>query len=460
MGAWVIFDDETVDSIKESDIPKYFGDSNAGSAYVLYYQAMDVDLSALGLRSPSPDPVVQPMPQSEPPQLWQPADSPVSMVRPIPLPPGLNDPPVPEPAPRPITPPTLKHPVEPLLKSPRKAASQLLKSPSRPSTALSRAQTTFRTDRSVLDEKFNSLPKPSLQPVAIRPDLEPLRGSSGPVNGKERDSDKGMMGWFRPWFKTVRSRPSSEINPDSRPPSQNALTVLGSPARHQSTSSSSNSSKDSHHPVDSPTSSHRSRVSPLPNGKPLSRSRAADASTCETESRHSSVSASSNTVPTSPIPDRNSQSRSLPAIPASPHASAAETPLPASARTSLDHTRVPRRPARPSVKEHGPRHLKPAVRPATSTGSPTQSHPSPHSAQLWTSSSPAPDAKVSVNRSDLRENARPKSAHNSYGFLMLPPNTATPSVPVSAPGTTGRRTGRKLSLNTPMLGFKKREKDQ
>ncbi|KDQ18204.1 hypothetical protein BOTBODRAFT_104879, partial [Botryobasidium botryosum FD-172 SS1] len=39
---WVIFDDDTVDTIKESDIPKYFGDSSStagGSGYVLFYQA-------------------------------------------------------------------------------------------------------------------------------------------------------------------------------------------------------------------------------------------------------------------------------------------------------------------------------------------------------------------------------------------------------------------------------------
>ncbi|KAG2099812.1 uncharacterized protein F5147DRAFT_582392, partial [Suillus discolor] len=41
LGAWLVFDDETVESIKESDIPKYFGESNSGSAYVLYYQAVD-----------------------------------------------------------------------------------------------------------------------------------------------------------------------------------------------------------------------------------------------------------------------------------------------------------------------------------------------------------------------------------------------------------------------------------
>ncbi len=42
--------------MKESEIPKYFGESNSGSAYVLYYQAVDLDLSALGLKPPTPPP--------------------------------------------------------------------------------------------------------------------------------------------------------------------------------------------------------------------------------------------------------------------------------------------------------------------------------------------------------------------------------------------------------------------
>ncbi|EIN14229.1 cysteine proteinase, partial [Punctularia strigosozonata HHB-11173 SS5] len=37
-GQWLVFDDDNVDTIKESDIPKYYGDSNSGSAYVLFYQ--------------------------------------------------------------------------------------------------------------------------------------------------------------------------------------------------------------------------------------------------------------------------------------------------------------------------------------------------------------------------------------------------------------------------------------
>ncbi|KZT00016.1 cysteine proteinase [Laetiporus sulphureus 93-53] len=49
-GKWLLFDDESVDVIKESDIPKYYGETNNGSAYVLYYQAVDLDMAALGIR--------------------------------------------------------------------------------------------------------------------------------------------------------------------------------------------------------------------------------------------------------------------------------------------------------------------------------------------------------------------------------------------------------------------------
>jgi len=61
-GVWKLFDDDSVETIKESDIPKYFGDSNCGSAYVLYYQAVDINLPSLGLRPPTPQPVPDPVP--------------------------------------------------------------------------------------------------------------------------------------------------------------------------------------------------------------------------------------------------------------------------------------------------------------------------------------------------------------------------------------------------------------
>ncbi|KAF5356146.1 hypothetical protein D9756_003694 [Leucocoprinus leucothites] len=51
-GTWLVFDDDNVYPIPEGDIPKYYGDSNSGSAYVLYYQAADIDLGSLGLKTP------------------------------------------------------------------------------------------------------------------------------------------------------------------------------------------------------------------------------------------------------------------------------------------------------------------------------------------------------------------------------------------------------------------------
>ncbi|KAG0215090.1 hypothetical protein BGX28_000795 [Mortierella sp. GBA30] len=45
---WLLFDDETVETIDESDIHKYFGDSaQLGSGYVLFYQARDLDMSSI-----------------------------------------------------------------------------------------------------------------------------------------------------------------------------------------------------------------------------------------------------------------------------------------------------------------------------------------------------------------------------------------------------------------------------
>ncbi|KIM88808.1 hypothetical protein PILCRDRAFT_813789 [Piloderma croceum F 1598] len=85
---WLLFDDETVEPIKESEITKYFGESNSGSAYVLYYQAVDLDLAALGLRPVIPVPVPE---SAEVPtrQSIEPSTSP-SLVVPS-LPPGLAD---------------------------------------------------------------------------------------------------------------------------------------------------------------------------------------------------------------------------------------------------------------------------------------------------------------------------------------------------------------------------------
>ncbi|KAF8481596.1 hypothetical protein DFH94DRAFT_401813 [Russula ochroleuca] len=52
--SWLMFDDDKIEAIKESEIPRYFGDAASGSAYVLYYQAVDLDPASLGIKVPVP----------------------------------------------------------------------------------------------------------------------------------------------------------------------------------------------------------------------------------------------------------------------------------------------------------------------------------------------------------------------------------------------------------------------
>ena len=51
--SWLIFDDDKIEAIKECEIPRYFGDATSGSAYVLYYQAVDLDPVSLGIKVPA-----------------------------------------------------------------------------------------------------------------------------------------------------------------------------------------------------------------------------------------------------------------------------------------------------------------------------------------------------------------------------------------------------------------------
>ena len=480
MGTWLIFDDETVDSIKESDIPKYFGDSNSGSAYVLYYQAVDIDLSALGLRPPTPEPVMQPVPPSESQRDWQLTDSPLLAAQSIPpLPPGLtgdlsSSTHVPEALPRPTTPPTIHSPLEPSTKSPRKAPSQFLKvvSLGRSSTVghgLLGDDAVLRPPPSVLDEKFSSVSKPSLTPITIFPkeDLKPLEGHPvGAVNGKERDSDKSMMSWLRRRsFRNVKSRHSSEVTADVPPLPQGVLAAPGSPVRNQSTSSSSNSSKDSRHPLDSPTPGH-SIPPPL--------SQVADPLSCETDSKQSSASANAYTTPKSSF-DRHSQPRPLPPIPASPQTPIIETSSSSYSSTSIDHSHAPRRHAIPSTKDYNPSALspKPPGRPATTTGSPAETHLPPLGASP-SSNLRAPRPNIAASTSNSNNDIaveRPRSANASYGLMLScpgaytlpplpPPHNVLVSEPVSVASTPRKPATRKLSLSAPRLGFGRRDKDK
>lgn len=57
---WVQFDDDVVTYIDEAEIAKYYGDRpGLGSAYVLFYQAVDLDFEGLGLQDPALQAAVQ-----------------------------------------------------------------------------------------------------------------------------------------------------------------------------------------------------------------------------------------------------------------------------------------------------------------------------------------------------------------------------------------------------------------
>lgn len=51
-GRWVMCDDENIEPIDEKDIYRYFGDYPSGAGYVLFYQAVDLDLKDLGMKNP------------------------------------------------------------------------------------------------------------------------------------------------------------------------------------------------------------------------------------------------------------------------------------------------------------------------------------------------------------------------------------------------------------------------
>lgn len=54
MGRWLLFDDEDITPIEESEISRYYGDNpKDGAAYVLFYQAADISTPRGGSRRPS-----------------------------------------------------------------------------------------------------------------------------------------------------------------------------------------------------------------------------------------------------------------------------------------------------------------------------------------------------------------------------------------------------------------------
>ncbi|KAH9958956.1 hypothetical protein BC827DRAFT_532861 [Russula dissimulans] len=105
--SWLLFDDDKIEPIKESEIPRYFGDATSGSAYVLYYQAVDLDLASLGIKTPA-QPAVPDITVADSPANETATSGALSFEAPdLTLPPGLGE----SSAPSPIAAPTVHPPI-------------------------------------------------------------------------------------------------------------------------------------------------------------------------------------------------------------------------------------------------------------------------------------------------------------------------------------------------------------
>lgn len=85
-------DDENIEPIDDADIYRYFGDYPSGAGYVLFYQAVDLDLPSLGLKVPPPNPQTSPSPANGLVNIPEQAEKPASPVSaPVPAPVAARD---------------------------------------------------------------------------------------------------------------------------------------------------------------------------------------------------------------------------------------------------------------------------------------------------------------------------------------------------------------------------------
>lgn len=378
LGAWLVFDDETVESIKESDIPKYFGESNSGSAYVLYYQAVDLDLVALDL-SPT-----RPHAPEEHSHQRLPTDSPASISQPIPLPPGLSAEPAgaenTETSPL-LSPPSspMNIPIPPTERSPRKFSPDFVKpspslvpphhatvgrgsslkpsSPARGSILRHVPSLMVGVDKRDMTAK-STAPFPKSEPSDPLSPVLPVPALLSP-NGKE---EKKSTYWFR--RKSLKSggksRPISEVETKKLPLPVVPSDASTSPSRFHITGSTLKHSKDDDfgHPSElaaldrpvAPFMVHRrpSSSSGLIRAHSTSSQRGSSPSISGTTSYSSHTTS---TTSSSAPPDHHPHTiRPLPTIPA-----------------SLQNSRIVQSPPSSYSRGHSSEHPRPHKRPVVSS---------------------------------------------------------------------------------------------
>ncbi|KAJ7070679.1 hypothetical protein C8F01DRAFT_1107303 [Mycena amicta] len=472
MGSWLVFDDDNVYPITEADIPKYFGESNSGSAYVLYYQAVDVDLPALGLRAP-------PSPVHTVDQVLSVSHLEASPPAPAhpPLPPGLvEEPDLSDTSDNavPATPPSPSGPRQPIdVRSSRTISHSLPKMGSKffslrrtPSTS-ARPHTAGGTDArySLQSNGASALPPPPVPPLP--------RTIASP-NGKEKDKDKDKgkrdekkPGWFgkRKSFRGPDKRHSELVEAPPSPvlSSRTPETVSQSSSSSTWFLTSGHAQDKNRRPSESglfdPESGSQT-VSPAktktrPNPSPASASSSFVSVAASTSAPRQSMvefpaarnsSLAPNAIPQPPPPP-------LPEPPALP-------PLSMPTKKSMSNL------SSPKSKTRGPPPVVPLPRPSTAGASsePTMPRPLP----------PVPPLKERLVVAPIPPPLDTGMGSRSSGEDE---REALPELPISPrletfaganhingsalPGNGGRKPVRKMSLTSPFsLGFGKKKDDK
>lgn len=491
---WYVFDDESVDTIREADIPKYFGENPAGAAYVLYYQAVDIDFRALGIkvqesqkeaRAEEEGPVVPPGLGGE--------DAPGVSIKvtgagehedgvssapgsPVPMsmqPLSVQIPPPGSPLAGEISPSTTSaSTTSGRDRDKDKGRFHIRHSPSttiRPDGTGTSA-TKRKASASALANGGSSRPpsSPGLEHVAlgfgmgmsplsppVLPPSSPKSSTNGYASGKERERERLPEKKPSTWFRRKSARVGGGGEEGERPGTAGSVTPMspsswfktaGSKHQHQQSSSD-------RHLGSSPSSGfdRTESMSPTPPDLLATTSSLGSQTHSQTHS-HSHASAKVPDVP--PVPPRTD-------LPAPPLLSAAAS-VPSSPVSPRNH--IPRRSGstarrRPLPELPLPTPGKIPARPSTAGATPSPraapSEPMPSLPPL------TPNRLREISREGQEKDdpyrRRPQSAHANADFDA--PGIMSPTNSSGTAGTTWKRASRKLSITGTMLSFgRKRDK--
>lgn len=499
-----MFDDDTVEPIKESEIAKYFGESNSGSAYVLYYQAVDLDLAALGLHpvlptpqlaevistrhSPEP-PIIEP---TLPPGLADEGESDASDPRPPILPSQAYQPP-PIPAfvdktlrkssssyPLTINVPSQNGVVEnsgspigsPTSTSPSSGTKaglfqSLRHSPSIKIRGQNLASAGLEKSKSLKEKIGRPATSTGLPKHHKPPDLPPIPVSPVPINGqgcgpeKTKDPERKPSTWFKRKSGRSDKRPGTAIEvPTSSHSGEDAASPSSTTTWFRyNTPTLSNPPKNYRHRPSEPTVGNGGAFQSMgPNmfynaGDPVGLGLTS----------HNGASERGNVGYETPAP--GSEASSLVSNFGLPVNSPIQKPtiyplnttVPSSPRSPIDHKR-----SQPQLKPKHKEHDLPVSPPRPSTaGGPTRGKTTAPEAL------PPLPSLPTFARSHFRRSSHDQASDTTESegrptsYLTTDIDSTSGDLPLASSATaTFRRASRKLSLTSPILGFGNRERDK